>query len=65
MMGGENVKGIVDKRKALGLSQQQLADELNVDRTAVSKWEVGEAKPRAEILKKLSEFFKCPMEELW
>ena len=54
MMGGENVKGIVDKRKALGLSQQQLADELNVDRTAVSKWEVGEAKPRAEILKKLS-----------
>lgn len=59
------MKGVAYKRKALGLSQQQLADKLNVDRTTVSKWEIGEAKPRAEILKKLSEILKCPMEELW
>lgn len=57
--------GIAEKRKQFGYSQKQLADMLQIDRTTVSKWEVGEAKPRAEILKKLSEIFKCPMEELW
>lgn len=57
--------GIAKKRKQFGYSQKQLADMLQIDRTTVSKWEVGEAKPRAEILKKLSEIFKCSMEELW
>lgn len=57
--------GIAEKRKQFGYSQKQLADMLQIDRTAVSKWEVGVAKPRAEILKKLSEIFKCSMEELW
>ncbi len=57
--------GIAEKRKQFGYSQKQLADMLQIDRTTVSKWEVGEAKPRAEILKKLSEIFKCSMEELW
>ena len=32
---------IMDKRKALGLTQQQLADELNISFQAVSKWENG------------------------
>lgn len=63
--GGENMVGIAEKRKQFGYSQKQLADMLQIDRTTVSKWEVGEAKPRAEILKKLSEIFKCSMEELW
>ena len=57
--------GIAEKRKQFGYSQKHLADMLQIDRTTVSKWEVGEAKPRAEILKKLSEIFKCSMEELW
>ena len=57
--------GIAEKRKQFSYSQKQLADMLQIDRTTVSKWEVGEAKPRAEILKKLSEIFKCSMEELW
>ena len=32
-------------RKAAGLSQEQLAERLNVTRQAVSKWETGEGKP--------------------
>ena len=30
-------------RRQLGLSQQQLADRLNVSRQAVSKWERGDS----------------------
>ena len=32
-------------RKSAGLSQEQLAERLNVTRQAVSKWETGEGKP--------------------
>ncbi|MBP3414409.1 MAG: helix-turn-helix transcriptional regulator [Clostridia bacterium] len=34
-------KFIMDRRKALGMTQQQLADKLNVSFQAVSKWENG------------------------
>lgn len=45
---------IMDKRKALGLTQQQLADELNISFQAVSKWENGTTYPNIEILKDLA-----------
>ncbi len=41
---------IAAKRKNLGLTQQQLADQLNVSFQAVSKWENGTACPNVEIL---------------
>lgn len=41
---------IMGKRKAMGLTQQQLADKLNVSFQAVSKWENGTAYPNIEIL---------------
>ncbi|MBP3352421.1 MAG: helix-turn-helix transcriptional regulator [Lachnospiraceae bacterium] len=34
---------IMAKRKTLGLTQQQLADKLNVSFQAVSKWENGDS----------------------
>ena len=34
---------IMNKRKALGLTQQVLADKLNVSFQAVSKWENGDS----------------------
>ena len=36
---------IVSLRKDAGLSQQQLADELNLSRRAVSLWETGRRAP--------------------
>lgn len=45
---------IMDKRKALGLTQQQLADKLNVSFQAISKWENGIAYPNIEILRDLA-----------
>lgn len=32
---------ITDKRKSLSLTQQQLADKLNISFQAISKWENG------------------------
>lgn len=41
---------IAAKRKKLGLTQQQLADQLNISFQAISKWENGTAYPNVEIL---------------
>lgn len=41
---------IAAKRKGLGLTQQQLADKLNISFQAISKWENGTAYPNVEIL---------------
>ena len=45
---------IMDKRKSIGLTQQQLAQKLNVSFQAVSKWENGTTYPNIEILKDLA-----------
>ena len=43
-------KGLCELRKACGLTQMEVADRLQVDQTTVSKWENGEALPRADML---------------
>ncbi|MBQ1743546.1 MAG: helix-turn-helix transcriptional regulator, partial [Clostridiales bacterium] len=45
---------IVEKRKALGLTQTQLSEKLNVSFQAISKWENGVTFPNIEILKELA-----------
>lgn len=45
-------------RKDKGLSQEQLATQLNVSRQAVSKWEVGESVPDTENIIQLSKIFQ-------
>ena len=54
MLLGEKLKKL---RKARGLSQEQLADQLNVSRQAISKWELGESIPDTENLILLSKFY--------
>jgi len=48
---------IQELRKGKGLSQEQLADVLNVSRQAVSKWEGGQSLPEIEKLISMSELF--------
>ena len=45
---------IFSLRKKMGLSQDELAEKLNVSRQSISRWEVGSAAPDAENLKQLS-----------
>ena len=44
-------------RKARGLSQEALAEQLGVTRQAVSKWELGDATPDLENVVALARFF--------
>ena len=51
-------------RKEKGLSQLQLAEEINVSRQAISRWEVGLAVPSREKLRALSELYNVSVDYL-
>ena len=51
-------------RKQIGLSQEELAEKLNVSRQAVSKWESGACVPEVEKLIELSRLFGVSLDEL-
>lgn len=55
---------LVSLRKKKGISQQELAEALNVSRQAVSRWEVGASAPSVENLLALSRLFHVPVCEL-
>lgn len=48
---------IIMERKKLGLSQEELAEKMNVSRQAVSKWESAQSIPEIEKLLQLSRLF--------
>ena len=51
-------------RKVKGLSQQQLADKLNVSFKTISHWELGYSEPSLFLLIKLKEILNASYEEL-
>ena len=55
---------IAQKRKNLGMSQEQLAEALLVSRSAVAKWESDNGMPDIENLKALSKVLGCSIDEL-
>lgn len=57
-MYGEKIKA---KRKAMGLSQEDLAEKLGVTRQAVSKWEMDRAQPTMTNLRELARVFSVDM----
>ena len=52
-------------RKARGLSQEELAEDLEVSRQAISKWEQGESYPEVEKLLQLCAALDVSMDELF
>lgn len=61
MKFGENLQKI---RKLKNLSQEDLAEMLEVSRQAVSKWESGTGFPEAEKLIAISEVLNCSLDDL-
>ena len=61
MKFGENLKRI---RKDKKMSQEQLAEKVNVSRQSVSKWETGEAYPEMNNILELCKIFNCKINEL-
>ena len=55
---------IMSKRKALGYTQQTLADKLNVSFQAVSKWENGTNYPEMEILPMIASVLDTSIDSL-
>jgi|SRR5690554_1947453 len=58
---GENINSL---RKKQGMSQEQLAYELNVSRQSISKWELGESVPELEKIVALAKLFSVSTDEL-
>ena len=55
---------IVGLRKSRGMSQEELAEKLNVSRQAVSRWEMGTAMPDATNILQLSKLFNVTTDYL-
>ena len=55
---------LVYLRKEKGLTQLKVAEELNVSRQAISRWESGVAMPSTENLRRLSELYSVPLDYL-
>jgi len=51
-------------RKESGLTQEELADKLNVSRQAITKWESGDGTPDIDNLKQISILFNTTIDEL-
>ena len=57
----ENLQNL---RKIKNMSQEELAEKLNVSRQAVSKWESGSGYPETEKIISICEIFDCSMDQL-
>lgn len=55
---------ILNLRKEKNISQEKLADELDISRQAVAKWESGESIPDLNNLIQLSNFFNISIDKL-
>ena len=52
---GENIK---KTRNKIGITQEELAEKINVTRQAVSNWENGKTEPDIETLTKIAQIFE-------
>lgn len=57
-------ENLIQLRKKANLSQEQLADKLNVTRQAISKWESGQTMPEADKILLLSDIFNVTTDRL-
>lgn len=59
---GDNIKRL---RKNKGLTQQQIADEIGINRGSYSNWEKGKREPSFENLVKLGDLFDVSLDWLF
>lgn len=73
MEGGGGLLHIKQWRKRIGLTQEKLADLVNVHLNTLSRWELGQREPRASEIAKLcevlgvseAELLRGPAEDVW
>ena len=66
MKGGTTMvgKNIARLRKEAGMTQEELAEKLNVTRQAISSWERERTEPDLDTVQKAAAVFDVPAEEL-
>ena len=57
-------QNILNLRKGANLSQEQLAEKMNVTRQTISNWELDESSPDLKQAKELSRFFNISLDDL-
>lgn len=62
MVFGRNLQYL--RRLNGGMTQEQLAEKLNVSRQTISKWESGDVYPEVRKLMEVCEVFSCTMDKL-
>ena len=55
---------LLELRNGKGMTQEELAEDLFVSRTAISKWESGRGYPSIDSLKEISKYFSISIDEL-
>ena len=55
---------LLELRKSKGLTQEELAQDLFISRTAISKWESGRGYPSLVSLEELAKYFSVTVDEL-
>ena len=61
MTFGENLQFL---RKRLNMTQEDLAEKMEVSRQSVSKWESNAAYPEMDAIIRLCDLFRCDMDTL-
>lgn len=56
---------IKELRQKAGLTQQELAEAVGVNRPALAMWEIGKSWPSAQILPEIAAALKCSVEDLY
>ncbi|MGC9541851.1 helix-turn-helix transcriptional regulator [Streptomyces sp. UG1] len=55
--------GLARRRRAVGLTQESLAEALRVERSTVARWESGKAAPQPWIRPRLAETLRVSAED--
>ena len=61
----KKLEGLQPRRKALGMTQADLAAQLGVERATVGMWETGTSWPSARVLPDLADLLCCSIDALY
>lgn len=61
----KKMAGLAPRRKRMGWTQQQLADQLGVDRATLAMWEIGRNWPPTRLLPAMADLLLCSIDDLY
>ena len=61
----KKLEGLQPRRKAMGMTQADVAEALGIERATVGMWETGTSWPSARVLPDLAGLLCCSIDELY